>query len=88
MNSWDEVTINLPSAISGKVGANYTVMVAVRSYTFGDNWSNVATQQICAYVENKTSTTFMIKSFKTGLNIVDNTQVIDGTIAIQYTITG
>ena len=88
MNSWDEVTIKLPSAISGKVGTNYTVMVAIRSYDFGDDWANVATQQICAYIKSKTSTSFNISSFKTGLDITNNTQVIDGTIAIQYTITG
>lgn len=85
MNSWDEVTIQLPSEISGK-NVDYGIMVACRSYTFGDDWANVVTQQLCFYVESKTSTSFVLKTFKTGLNIVDNKQIIDGTIAIQYTI--
>lgn len=85
MDSWDEVTIPLPSEISGK-GTDYGVMVACRSYTFGDDWANIATQQLCLYVESKTATSFTLKTFKTGLNVVDYTQKIDGTMAIQYTI--
>ena len=86
MESWDEVTIPLPEDISGKVGTNYSVLVAIRSYTFGDDWANIATQQLCVYVESKTSTSFILKTFKTGLNVVDYSQKIDGTMAIQYTI--
>jgi len=85
MGSWDEVTIPLPSEISGK-GTDYGVMVTCRSYTFGDDWANIATQQLCLYVESKTATSFILKTFKTGLNVVDYTQKIDGTMAIQYTI--
>jgi len=85
---WDQITVQLPSQLSGKVGTKYTVALTCRSYTFGTDWANVATQQLCMYVTNKTSTSFMIKSFKTGLKITDNTQVIDGNMAIQYVISG
>lgn len=85
MNSWDEVTIQLPTEISGK-SENYSVSVACKSYNFGDDWANIATQQLCLYVESKTATSFILKTFKTGLNVVDYTQKIDGTITIQYTI--
>ena len=88
LGPWDEITVQLPSEISGKVGTKYTVALTCRSYNFGTDWANVATQQLCMYVTNKTSTSFMIKSFKTGLKITDNTQVIDGDMAIQYVISG
>lgn len=84
--SWDEVTIPLPTGISGKVGTNYSVALTIARYDFGEDWANIATQQICTRVKSKTSSSFVIEVFKTGLNVVDYTQKIDGGVIVQYII--